>query len=138
MSHHTTQEETVTAIDPALGRRLAEGLLSACRNPDLRPDFAGCGGPAAEAYWEFFTPATVLTLLDALDTTNKLVAVASLSWDDVLAELTGRHGYGYVSARGLLAAALDDGRKQDQALLITVSHPDRERARFVISTIQAS
>ena len=40
---------------------VADGLLTACRDPRRSPDFAGCcGGPAAEAYWERFGPARAL------------------------------------------------------------------------------
>jgi Family of unknown function (DUF6221) len=32
----------------------ARALAGATRRPDLTPDFAGCGGPAAEAFWDLF------------------------------------------------------------------------------------
>ena len=41
-------------------QRAADGLYFAARIPDRRPDFTGCGGPAAEAYWERFEPARIL------------------------------------------------------------------------------
>src|ERR1700761_3482321 len=53
-------------------RQIANTLSFACRNPDLRPDFAGCGGPAAEDYWNHFTPARGTSLLTTLDEFLKL------------------------------------------------------------------
>jgi hypothetical protein len=38
----------------------ANTLFFACRNPNWMPDFTGCGGPAAEAYWQHFTGARML------------------------------------------------------------------------------
>jgi hypothetical protein len=46
-------------------RRIAEGLLYACRIPGKTPDFSSCGGPAAVAYWQRFTPMQVLVQMDA-------------------------------------------------------------------------
>lgn len=37
-------------------KRIAEALLFACRDPSRLPGFELCGGPAAEAFWERFTP----------------------------------------------------------------------------------
>ena len=48
-------------------RRVADGLYFACRLPDKKPDFTACGGPAAEAYWEYFTSARIRRLLAAVD-----------------------------------------------------------------------
>jgi hypothetical protein len=47
----------------ARAKQIANGLQFACRLPDRKPDFTACGGPAAEAYWEYFTPARILSLL---------------------------------------------------------------------------
>ena len=48
-------------------KRIADALGFACRHPDRTPNFAGCGGPAAEAYWNYFTPARITALLAALE-----------------------------------------------------------------------
>lgn len=48
------------------GKRRADGLMFACRNPDKAPDFFACGGPAAEAYWEYFTPRLMLRNIETL------------------------------------------------------------------------
>lgn len=49
----------------AKAKKTASDLQSACRIPDRKPDFTACGGPAAEAYWDYFTPARVISLLAA-------------------------------------------------------------------------
>jgi len=46
-------------------RERADGLLTACRIPERLPDFRACGGPAAEVYWERFTPGRMLAEADA-------------------------------------------------------------------------
>ena len=51
----------------AKAKKIADGLQFACRLPDRKPDFTFCGGPAAEQYWEYFTPARIAGLLAALD-----------------------------------------------------------------------
>ena len=51
----------------AEAKRIADALGFACRLPDRKPDFTGCGGPAAEQYWNYFTPARVTALLAALE-----------------------------------------------------------------------
>lgn len=56
--------------------RVAEGLFNACRDPAKRPDFTACGGPAAQLYWEHFTPAAMLAEIEA---TRKAIA---LSFED--------------------------------------------------------
>lgn len=38
-------------------KRAAEALIAAVKLPGKLPDFSGCGGPAAEAYWQRFDPA---------------------------------------------------------------------------------
>jgi hypothetical protein len=55
----------------AKARRIANGLQCACRIPDRKPDFSGCGGPAAHAYWEYFTPAKVAGILEGLEAALK-------------------------------------------------------------------
>lgn len=40
--------------------QVADGLMFACRNPDLKPDFTGCGGPCAEEHWKRFDAARML------------------------------------------------------------------------------
>lgn len=56
----------------AKAKRIADALGFACRLPDRKPDFFACGGPAAEAYWDYFTPARVVSLVAALETVLKL------------------------------------------------------------------
>jgi hypothetical protein len=113
--------QPVQDVDKA--RRLAEGLLFACKNPMASPDFTSCGGPAAEAYWAFFTPLVVLGLLDQLDPEPDFTKIAQgfrepaaapapRSYDWAFEELL-RRGYGPVSARGLLRRAGDDSRYLD-------------------------
>ena len=58
--------------DLAEAKRVAYGLQSATRMLGLVPDFTGCGGPAAEAYWEYFTPARISSLLAAAEAALKL------------------------------------------------------------------
>ena len=38
----------------------AEGLLFACQDPGMEPDFWGCGGPAAESHWLRFSARRML------------------------------------------------------------------------------
>jgi hypothetical protein len=45
--------------------RVADGLAGATRFIGGSPDFYGQGGPAADAYWERFTPARVLREVEA-------------------------------------------------------------------------
>ena len=54
----------------AEAKRIANGLQFACRLPDKVPDFTFCGGPAAEAYWSYFTPARISSLLAAIEGLN--------------------------------------------------------------------
>ena len=56
----------------AEAQRIADALGFACRIPDKTPDFFACGGPAAEAYWAYFTPARISSLLAALEAVLKL------------------------------------------------------------------
>lgn len=82
-------------------RDVTQGLAFACRNPDLSPDFFGCGGPAAEAFWERFDPERRLretegkrALLNAYEVSVRmvgpglsrqllgLVALQATAWDD--------------------------------------------------------
>ena len=51
----------------AKATQIADALGFACRIPDRKPDFFACGGPAAEAYWDYFTPARVVSLVAALE-----------------------------------------------------------------------
>ena len=51
----------------AEAQRIADALQFACRLPDKTPDFTFCGGPAAEAYWNYFTPARITALLAAVE-----------------------------------------------------------------------
>lgn len=61
----------MSANDPASelakAKRIAGSLQFACRDPARKPDFTACGGPAAEAYWEYFTPARSVSLVKALE-----------------------------------------------------------------------
>lgn len=52
-------------------KRIADGLAFACLMPGRTPDFTFCGGPAAEAYWNYFTPARISSLLAAFDAVLK-------------------------------------------------------------------
>ena len=52
---------------PEEAQKIADALHFACRDPNRRPDFTACGGPAAEAYWDYFTPARITALLGALE-----------------------------------------------------------------------
>jgi hypothetical protein len=63
--------DTLAAV-LAESKRIADGLQFACRRIDATPDFTACGGPAAEAYWEHFTPARVSALLAAVEAALKL------------------------------------------------------------------
>jgi hypothetical protein len=45
--------------------RAARGLAGATTFVGGRPDFYGCGGPAAEAYWEHFPPHRELREVEA-------------------------------------------------------------------------
>lgn len=65
-----TAERLSAALEE--GRRIADGLQFACRDPERSPDFFACGGPAAERYWEHFNPARISALLAALDAALKL------------------------------------------------------------------
>ena len=56
----------------AEAKRIADSLQFACRIPDKTPDFTACGGPAAEAYWAYFTPARVSSLIAAIEAPLKL------------------------------------------------------------------
>lgn len=60
----TPDDLTVTL---AKARKIADGLQFACRLPDKTPDFFACGGPAAEEYWSYFTPARISSFLAALE-----------------------------------------------------------------------
>ena len=51
----------------AEAKRVTDTLQFACRLPGKTPDFTFCGGPAAEAYWNYFTPARITALLAALE-----------------------------------------------------------------------
>lgn len=72
--------------DPAAtleeAKRIADGLHFACRIPDKKPDFFACGGPAAEAYWDYFTPARILSLLAALDAAQAAIERHTGSFTD--------------------------------------------------------
>ena len=63
-------------------KRIADGLQFACRIPDKTPNFAGAGGPAAEAYWEYFHPARVVSLVAALRAVLELADEAVLETID--------------------------------------------------------
>ena len=54
------------SVTLAEAKRIADTLAFACRIPDKVPDFTACGGPAAEAYWAYFTPARIVSLLAAV------------------------------------------------------------------------
>jgi hypothetical protein len=56
----------------AESQRIADGRAAATRILGMTPDFTACGGPAAEAYWEHFTPARISSLLAAIRAALKL------------------------------------------------------------------
>jgi hypothetical protein len=58
-------DRAAAALDEA--KRIADALHFACRLPDKTPDFTACGGPAAEAYWDYFTPARIRLLVGAIE-----------------------------------------------------------------------
>lgn len=105
--------KVAAALDEA--KRIADGLNFACRNPDWAPDFTGCGGPAAEAYWNYFTPARVTSLVAALG--------EALAWpkrwrDEAqsLRDTAGEVAMDYPDAPGIAlkharASGLDDAAK---------------------------
>jgi hypothetical protein len=62
----------------AEAKRIADGLGFATRILGMTPDFTACGGPAAEAYWSYFTPARMARLLSALDRVLELAG----EWGD--------------------------------------------------------
>jgi hypothetical protein len=43
----------------------ANGLFFACRIPGKLPDFSSRGGPAAEVYWQHFTPDRMIREVEA-------------------------------------------------------------------------
>lgn len=61
----TAPDDKVTA-ELEKAQRIADALAVACRLPDKVPDFFACGGPVAEAYWSYFTPARITSLLAAI------------------------------------------------------------------------
>ena len=73
-------------------KRIADGLHFACRIPDKKPDFTACGGPAAEAYWDYFTPARIFSLVAALEAVLKQA-------DEWATERPGEVGPGYNATR---------------------------------------
>ena len=75
----------------AEAKRVADTLQFACMMPGKTPDFTFCGGPAAEAYWNYFTPARISSLLAAIEAVLELAddwAAESDELDD-LAEKPG-------------------------------------------------
>jgi len=60
------------SVTLAEAKRIADTLAFACRIPDKVPDFTACGGPAAEAYWAYFTPARITSLLAAIEAVLEL------------------------------------------------------------------
>ena len=72
--------DTLAAV-LAESKRIADGLQFACRRIDATPDFTACGGPAAEAYWEHFTPARVSALLAAVEAALKLTEPGETHYD---------------------------------------------------------
>lgn len=63
----TAAPDTPAAALLAEAQRIADALGFACRIPDKVPDFFACGGPAAETYWSYFTPARITSLLAAIE-----------------------------------------------------------------------
>lgn len=84
-------EPSALAATLAEAKRIADGLQFACRLPDKKPDFTACGGPAAEAYWEYFTPARTASLVAGLEAALKLAGEWSTE-SDCLDDLAGEPG----------------------------------------------
>lgn len=91
----------------------AKGLLFACKDPDKVPDFFGAGGPAAQAYWEHFSPQRMLRDIEAK---QRIVFACRLLVANPLLEGAGAPDLGYqvgysAALEGIvqeLAAAWDD------------------------------
>ena len=64
--------EPGVSVTLAEAKRIADTLAFACRIPDKVPDFTACGGPAAEAYWAYFTSARITSLLAAIEAVLEL------------------------------------------------------------------
>lgn len=75
------------SVTLAEAKRIADTLAFACRIPDKVPDFTACGGPAAEAYWAYFTPARIVSLLAAVGRVLEMAA----EWSAESAGLEGGH-----------------------------------------------
>ena len=90
--------------------RIAQGLENACRDPARVPFFTGCGGPAAEAYWNYFTPARISSLLAAIEA----VLEETADWKKTSAILDRRAERAADSGRlsGPATSALLSGRAQ--------------------------
>lgn len=67
--------------------RAADGLMFACRDPRRKPDFGGCGGPAAEEFFARFNPARTLREVEA---DRKLLAAYQAANDRQVAAAEGR------------------------------------------------
>ena len=94
----------------AEAKRIADGLAFACLMPGRTPDFSFCGGPAAEAYWNYFTPARVSSLLAAIEA----VLEETADWKKTSAFLDRRAERAADSGRlsGPATSALLSGRAQ--------------------------
>ena len=62
-------DDLTCALDEA--KKVAHTLEFACILPGKTPDFTFCGGPAAEAYWSYFTPARISSLVAAIEAALK-------------------------------------------------------------------
>jgi Family of unknown function (DUF6221) len=67
-------------------REVADGLMFACRIPDVMPDFTACGGPAAEGHWKAFDARRMLDDTDAIGAILKAWPDPSGTWTDAQAE----------------------------------------------------
>ena len=90
------------SVTLAEAKRIADTLAFACRIPDKVPDFTACGGPAAEAYWAYFTPARIVSLLAAIEAVLKLAG----DWDNESVRLDAVAARSFPGGdRGVIAAA---------------------------------
>lgn len=81
----------------------ANGLFFACRIPGKLPDFSSRGGPAAEVYWQHFTPDRMLRDVAA---TRALLALHTSNHSAGVTEACGYCGHLWPCAEVSIAAAV--------------------------------
>ena len=99
------------SVTLAEAKRIADTLAFACRIPDKVPDFTACGGPAAEAYWAYFTPARIVSLLAAVEA----VLEKAHEWEAASdARPLVRRGYAAECFRAAIVRALAGEESSDE------------------------